>query len=121
MADAESAAAMAGIPLGEDQSVIHLPSGSVVLVGGIARHPSLLPTVVCQICFESTCTYSALGCGHAFCNSCYAQFLTHKISDEGHECVFARCPEEKCSIAVSHDLLSSLGPTARLSYCPPFP
>ena len=51
--------------------------------------------IQCQICYEPSTMYSALDCGHPFCNECYTTFIEHKIADEGHACIHARCPETK--------------------------
>ena len=44
----------------------------------------------CTICFESSVSYSALSCGHRFCNSCFIPYITHKI--ESAEVLWLRCP-----------------------------
>ena len=87
MTDQESVVAKAGVALpgGEDKSIVHLQGGASVLVGGAARQPMSLPPITCTICYESKPAYSALQCGHSFCNECYSEFLGHKIEDEGHE------------------------------------
>ena len=110
MVDTDATASKAGIHLGDDQSVLHQGPEQAVLVGGVARQRSSLPKLQCQICYETSDGYSALGCGHAFCNPCYAQYVGHKIADEGHECVYARCPELKCSLVLSDALVRSLLP-----------
>ena len=50
------------------------------------------------------------GCGHTFCNECYSTFLEHKIADEGHACIFARCPHGECNLLVSDQMVRSLLP-----------
>ena len=80
---------------------------STVLVGGKPSAATLAP-LTCSICYEPSTSYSALACGHPFCNTCYSDFLSHKITDEGHECFFARCPEHKCQVVVSAVLVRSL-------------
>jgi len=120
MADPDAVAAKVGVFIeGEDRSILHRSSGgsggagssssgAEVLVSGCAQPPSSLPPLQCTICYETTKLYSALECGHPFCNSCYTDFLGHKIADEGHECIFARCPEPKCQLAVTPALVHSL-------------
>jgi len=110
MADPEAVAKKAGVAVGfdTDGSIIHLLDGSGVLVGGITRPLSSMQPLPCQICYESSSAYSALQCGHPFCNACYTTFLQHQIADEGHECFFARCPEPKCRLVVSPRLVRSL-------------
>ena len=112
MTDQETVAAKAGIvpPGAADGSIVHLDGGSSVLVGGVAREPASLPSITCSICYDAKTSYSALQCGHAFCNECYSTFLTHKIDDEGHECYFARCPEPKCKLIVREAFVRSLVP-----------
>jgi len=86
---------------------LHVGDGSVT-VGGKSKRASSLPEIQCLICYEQTKTYSALGCGHGFCNECYSTFLSHKIKDEGHECIFATCPQDKCPVLVSDRLVGAL-------------
>ena len=112
MADPEAVAVRVGIRSidGQDLSVIHSVAeggGVSLLIGGKPRADSLMP-VQCTICYDTTSTYSALACGHPFCNSCYANFISHKIADDGHECFFARCPEPKCTLVISPQLVTSL-------------
>jgi len=116
MADPDAVAVKAGARTadGSDRSILWKGDGSAsaaapqLLVGGAPAPPASLAEHQCTICYESTKTYSALACGHPFCNTCYADFLGHKITDEGHECYFARCPEPKCSLIVSPALVRSL-------------
>jgi len=91
-----------------DQSVIH--QGDEVLVGGVPTPRASMPVQRCNICYEDTTSYSALGCGHNYCNECYSKFIEHKVSDEGHACIQARCPTEKCQLVVSDRLVRSLLP-----------
>lgn len=106
MTDPDAVAVKAGTRTadGEDRSIMLLPaegsSGTSVAVGGMSVPSASLPPIQCSICFDSVRTYSALACGHPFCNKCYSDFLGHKISDEGHECFYARCPELKCQLVV---------------------
>ena len=113
MADPDAVAVKAGARTadGSDRSILWTggPSASgppQALVAGVPT-PSLRAQT-CAICYESKTSYSALACGHPFCNECYADFLGHKIADEGHECFFARCPEPKCSMVVTPALVRSL-------------
>ena len=110
MTDPDAVAKKAGvaIALDTDRSIVHATDESQVLVGGEARAPASMAPKQCMICFEPSTAYSALQCGHAFCNTCYATFLGHQIEDQGHECFFARCPEPKCRLVVSPALVHSL-------------
>lgn len=110
MTDPEAVAKKAGVSVdsGGDRSVIHAADNSKVLVGGEEREPAAMDQMQCMICFEHTTQYSASQCGHPFCNACYSQFLGHAIEDLGHECFFARCPEPKCRLVCSPQLVHSL-------------
>jgi len=114
MTDMEKTAAKAGIHLGEkDESIVHVDGCAVV---GGARQPvgTVMKEIRCEVCYETTTNYSALACGHAYCNECYATYITHKINDEGHECVNARCPAEKCNLLLSGQLVTALVPEEKL-------
>ena len=92
MTDPDKALEKVGV-VAEDHSVLH--RGEMVLVSGVERVGTGLTPKTCQVCYESTTMYSALECGHPFCNECYATFIEHKVADEGHDCIYARCPEPK--------------------------
>jgi ariadne-1 len=94
----------------EDRSVIHQGDQAPILVGGVEKPRSSMPAQKCMVCYDEATVYSALACGHAFCNQCYGTYLEHKIADEGHACIFARCPDEKCQLLVSDQLVRSLVP-----------
>lgn len=99
MTDPETCAKKAGIHLGNDQSIIHPPAErGIVRVGGVRKACNSMPPIHCQICYEQKTEYSALQCGHAFCNTCYTEYVLHKIADEGHESVYSRCPAEKVAL-----------------------
>lgn len=110
MSDPDAICKKAGVAIGldADRTIVHRASDGKVLVGGAARSPTTMQPVQCTICFESSSSYSALACGHPFCNSCYAEFLNHAITDSGHECVQARCPEPKCGLTITPQLVTSL-------------
>ena len=95
MSDPEAVAAKAGVALsgGRDLSVLHEPAGGTVVVGGTRQSAASLPPTSCAICYDDGINYSALRCGHQFCNTCYTSFIEHKIDDEGHgERVLASTP-----------------------------
>lgn len=110
MTDPEGVLHKVGVPSEgqEDRSVIHLPGAQLVRVGKSEEPAASMPEIVCKICFEPTRSYSALACGHAFCNVCYSTYVGHKIADEGHQCTFATCPEEKCKLTITRELVLSL-------------
>ena len=110
MADAQAVLESVGV-LGEgvaDRKLICLPCGERVAVGESTVSVDSLPPIVCQICFESTRRYSALSCGHRFCSACYTTYVGHQISDEGHACVWAKCPAEGCKLTLTKELVLSL-------------
>ena len=92
MSDPDKALTTIGV-VTDDKSIVH--RGAMVLVSGIERVGNSLPSITCMICYDDSTMYSALECGHSFCNECYTTFLEHKVCDEGHNCVSARCPEMK--------------------------
>lgn len=106
LCDADKVLKRAGIHQGENLEIVH--ADGAVAVGGTSQPRGSLPDVQCLICYETSADYSALGCGHQFCNTCYTTFLAHKITDEGYNCVFATCPKpEVCPAPLSR------GPPAR--------
>ena len=122
MTDPEACAKKAGIHLGDDASIIHPPTeGGTVRVGGVAQPASSMPLIHCQICYESKIDYSALQCGHAFCNTCYTEYLSHKITDEGNDAVYARCPEEKVRGAPHESPRPHRQSIPTLAFAPPPP
>mmetsp|Transcript_2911 Transcript_2911/g.9172 ORF Transcript_2911/g.9172 Transcript_2911/m.9172 type:complete len:439 (+) Transcript_2911:58-1374(+) len=106
LCDADKVLKRAGIHQGENLEIVH--ADGAVAVGGTSQPRGSLPDVQCLICYETSADYSALGCGHQFCNTCYTTFLAHKITDEGYNCVFATCPKPECSLVVSERLVHSL-------------
>lgn len=48
-----------------------------------------------------------LGCGHRYCESCWRQYLTLKIADEG-AAESIQCPTGKCGIIVDDDFIMKL-------------
>ena len=100
LCDADKVLKRAGIHQGENLEIVH--ADGAVAVGGTSQPRGSLPDVQCLICYETSADYSALGCGHQFCNTCYTTFLAHKITDEGYNCVFATCPKpEVCPAPLS--------------------
>ncbi|KAJ7978294.1 RBR-type E3 ubiquitin transferase [Quillaja saponaria] len=65
--------------------------------------------LICGICFE---TYPcdklhAAACGHPFCSSCWAGYISTAIND-GPGCLMLRCPDPSCGAAVGQDMINSL-------------
>jgi len=109
MTDPEKTSQKAGLHMGGDESIVHPPSErGIVRVGGDPKTISSMEPIVCQICYERKTDYSALACGHAYCNGCYAEYVSHKIDDEGFDAVYGRCPAEKCRLLLSTTLVGSL-------------
>ncbi|KAL1527401.1 hypothetical protein AB1Y20_016069 [Prymnesium parvum] len=109
MTDCDACAKTAGIHLGADKSITHSPTEKgIVRVGGVPKTKANLPPIQCQICFEHSTEYSALQCGHAYCNACYCTYAVSKVADEGHGCVYGRCPAEQCHLVLSKALVASL-------------
>jgi len=107
--DPEACTKKAGVHMGADESVIASPEeNGVVRIGGVAKPASSMEPIECQICFDRKADYSALQCGHAYCNVCYTEYVSHKIADEGFDCVYGRCPAEKCRVLLSTPLVTSL-------------
>ncbi|CAL8167037.1 unnamed protein product [Prunus armeniaca] len=63
----------------------------------------------CGICFE---TYPrdkmhAAACGHPFCSSCWAGYISTAIND-GPGCLMLRCPDPSCGAVVCQDMINAL-------------
>ena len=63
----------------------------------------------CEICFDDDADmeFTALGCGHHFCNTCYEHYLRQKILEEG-ESRRIQCPQDKCHMVVDESTVSRL-------------
>ncbi|KAI3910270.1 hypothetical protein MKX01_030096 [Papaver californicum] len=70
---------------------------------------NLETTIKCMICFDDYARddMCAANCGHLFCNLCWTQYVSIKISD-GPVCLMLRCPDPSCSVAVGQDLVNEL-------------
>ncbi|XWS42984.1 hypothetical protein CRYUN_Cryun16bG0061100 [Craigia yunnanensis] len=65
--------------------------------------------MTCGICFENY-PYDRLhaaACGHPFCNSCWAGYISTAIND-GPGCLMLRCPDPSCAAAVGQDMINAL-------------
>ncbi|KAH8501286.1 hypothetical protein H0E87_016196 [Populus deltoides] len=65
--------------------------------------------MTCGICFETypSDRLRAVVCGHAFCNSCWAGYISTAIND-GPGCLMLRCPDPSCNAAVGQDMINVL-------------
>ncbi|KAI3911172.1 hypothetical protein MKW92_033381 [Papaver armeniacum] len=65
--------------------------------------------IKCGICFDEfpRDDMCAASCGHLFCNLCWEQYVSIKISD-GPGCLKLRCPEPSCAVAVGQDMVNEL-------------
>ncbi|KAL0078784.1 hypothetical protein F4703DRAFT_1905949 [Phycomyces blakesleeanus] len=56
---------------------------------------------MCEICCDDDPEMEtvAIACGHRFCRTCYAHYLTQKIREEG-ESRRVECPQDKCNVIV---------------------
>ncbi|KAI3880486.1 hypothetical protein MKX03_001694 [Papaver bracteatum] len=65
--------------------------------------------IKCKICFDEfeRDGMCAEACGHLFCNWCWKQYVSIKISD-GPGCLGLRCPEPSCRVAVGQDMVNQL-------------
>ena len=71
----------------------------------VANAMASMPVISCWICFEPSTLYSALDCGHAFCNTCCTAFLGCRLAEGSF---FALCPELACLQCISPPLVASL-------------
>lgn len=63
---------------------------------------------LCPCCYcESDSWVSISSCGHFLCQDCYTGYLISKVND-GQECVFAICPDQKCNMIVPDKLFRQL-------------
>ncbi|KAF9677000.1 hypothetical protein SADUNF_Sadunf08G0061800 [Salix dunnii] len=65
--------------------------------------------MTCGICFEiyPSDRLRAAVCGHPFCNSCWAGYISTAIND-GPGCLMLRCPDPSCNAAVGQDMINAL-------------
>ncbi|GAB4855894.1 Probable E3 ubiquitin-protein ligase ari8 [Ancistrocladus abbreviatus] len=65
--------------------------------------------MTCGICFETLPSdeMNAVSCGHPFCNSCWAGYVSIAIND-GPGCLMLRCPEPSCSAALGQDMIDAV-------------
>lgn len=77
------------------------------------------PSAECKICFLpcSSTAMTGLECGHEFCSSCWARYLTTKIMDEGMGQTIS-CAALGCDILVDDESIVKLisDPKVKLKY-----
>eukprot|EP01098_Paradermamoeba_levis_P001558 TRINITY_DN1182_c0_g7_i3.p1 TRINITY_DN1182_c0_g7~~TRINITY_DN1182_c0_g7_i3.p1 ORF type:complete len:566 (-),score=138.00 TRINITY_DN1182_c0_g7_i3:21-1718(-) len=59
----------------------------------------------CPVCYEDlnpNQSYKVPGCGHAYCDDCWAQYFQVKLG-EGQMCVMATCPYPKCGVILPEE------------------
>lgn len=61
----------------------------------------------CRICCDDCDIMDAfaMGCGHAFCKSCYREYLRNQVGD-GPSCILAHCPQHKCKQAITKTIMA---------------
>lgn len=81
--------------------------------------PSDTSSSECKICFLpcSSAAMTGLECGHEFCSTCWARYLTTKIMDEGMGQTIA-CAAHGCDILVDDESIMNLiaDPKVKLKY-----
>ncbi|XP_043693878.1 probable E3 ubiquitin-protein ligase ARI8 isoform X1 [Telopea speciosissima] len=72
----------------------------------IVEIPEKGKEITCGICFEinSLNKMAAAICGHLFCVSCWAGYISTSIND-GPGCLMLRCPDPSCSVAIDQDFI----------------
>ncbi|KAI9326874.1 hypothetical protein BDR26DRAFT_809226 [Obelidium mucronatum] len=89
----------------KDASQLLEQAGVRVSAAGASAPPAAFE---CQICYDDTPTEkAALNCNHAFCKSCYSQYLHTKIVDEG-EAARIQCPDSKCHVLVDEESVEGI-------------
>ncbi|KAH9624714.1 hypothetical protein KSS87_015613 [Heliosperma pusillum] len=65
--------------------------------------------LTCGICFDSFALehIRSAFCGHPYCTTCWKGYVTTSIND-GPGCLFLRCPDPSCSVAVGQDMILDL-------------
>jgi len=62
---------------------------------------------ICMMPIESPDSMAENGCGHVFCVSCWREYLTVKVKDEGMAS-FIQCPTYQCKILLEDDFVCQL-------------
>ncbi|XP_043694551.1 probable E3 ubiquitin-protein ligase ARI5 [Telopea speciosissima] len=72
----------------------------------IVEIPEKVKELTCGICFEinSLDKMAASVCGHLFCVSCWAGYISTSIND-GPQCLMLRCPDPSCNVAIDQDFI----------------
>lgn len=86
------------------------PAGERAAAGIVHLGTSQRPAsgFMCEICLEDRAARDgfALGCGHVFCRTCWADFLRAAVTDNGANCISSRCPAG-CGEAVTWSVVSA--------------
>ncbi|CAI9268639.1 unnamed protein product [Lactuca saligna] len=82
---------------------------AVGMLDNININPPKAGELPCGICFESYTldSVSTAACGHPFCNTCWAAYISTSIND-GPGCLTLRCPIPSCGAAVGVDMVNML-------------
>jgi ariadne-1 len=88
-------------------SAINLP----FLVRQSSKTLNSSDSLSCLMCYKSKTgtDFIAPDCEHAFCISCYTEFLKESVS-AGKDCMFTKCPMPDCSVLIPEDLFKRLLP-----------
>ena len=65
--------------------------------------------VLCLLCYtdKKGSRMRALDCNHAFCDSCYREYLKESVLS-GTESIFTKCPMSNCEVLVPQELFKEL-------------
>lgn len=81
---------------------------------GLLRSPTVQFSpgrqITCGICLETFCDsiVSRASCGHPYCGSCWASYISKSIHNGGSGCLLLECPHPSCRAAVGEDMVNSL-------------
>ncbi|KAF3446257.1 hypothetical protein FNV43_RR11436 [Rhamnella rubrinervis] len=80
--------------------------------------------VTCGICLETytydgadeinTMTVTWASCGHPYCRSCWARYISKSIHNDGPGCLLLECPHPSCSAAVGETCYRK----GKIKWCP---
>lgn len=64
----------------------------------------------CSICYsefeQSDISFRpvSLSCGHEYCSTCWGYYIRDKVLSDGPNCVFTKCPQLRCNVAIPHSM-----------------